>query len=264
MIEKALKELGFAENTIVVYSRLLELGSASARQLAENVGMPRPSIYDHLKMLVEQGLIVEADEEGRKIFRINDVKHLKALIKDKIEILEEEKKKIDLFAPLTKTGVDPKIRNFYGAEGIRQILKDFAWYENMEILTMWPVKEMIAVLGNYALESFNKRRIKNNNSIRAIWPQDKTIPLAQYPFIGVGKKHLRQLRISPKSTTWNMGHAIYADKVSFISSRNEAFGFIVQSKDFADLMRVQFEVIWKMSKPIKYTSPKNNSFLESL
>jgi len=264
MIEKTLAELGFAENTIAVYSRLLELGSASARQLAENVGMPRPSVYDHLKILLEQGLIVEANEEGRKMFRTNDVKHLKALIKDKIEILEDEKKKIDKFAPLTKTGLEPKVRNFYGAEGIKQILKDFAWYEDTEILTMWPVKEMIAVLGNYALESFNKRRIKNNNSIRAIWPQDKMISLPQYPFIGVGEKHLRQLRIAPKSTTWNMGHAIYFDKVSFISSRNEAFGFIVQSKDFADLMRVQFEAIWKISKPIKYTPPKKDSFLETL
>jgi len=68
MIEKILKELGFADNTINVYVRLLELGSASARQLAENIGMPRPSIYDHLNILIEKGLIVEQNDDNKKIF----------------------------------------------------------------------------------------------------------------------------------------------------------------------------------------------------
>ena len=87
------------------------------------------------------------------------------------------------------------------------------------------------------------------------------VELENYPFIGVGKEHLRQLRIAPEKMTWNMGHAIYDDKVAFISSKKEAFGFIVHSQDFADLMRVQFEEIWDISKPVKYESKLPNSFL---
>ena len=35
----------------------------------------------------------------------------------------------------------------------------------------------------------------------------------------------------------------YADKVAFISSRQETFGFVIHSRDFAEMMKAQFEVI---------------------
>lgn len=266
MIEKTLKELGLAENTVAVYKKLLELGSGSARQIAENMGMPRPSIYDHLNILLEQGLILERLEDGKKKFVPSGPKQLKILVKEKVEMLEQESKKVDqYFSHLsTNDNSEPKIRHFHGTEGVKQILKDLTWHENTEILSMWPAKEMIALLGKEYFENFNRRRIKNNNPIRGIWPNNKAVAINENQFLGVGNKHLRKLRIAPPTATWNMGHAVYGDKVSFISSRKETFGFIVQSKDFADLMRAQFEIMWKASKPAKYTSPKKDSFLESL
>lgn len=265
MIEKTLTELGFAENTIKVYQKLLELSSASARQLAENIGMPRPSVYDHLNALTEEGLIVELDENGKKVFQPSDTSHLKRLIKDKIEALELESKKIDEYLP-TQEGkaVEPKIRHFRGKDQVLKILSDLAWYENTEILSIWPMKEMLETFGDEYLENFNRRRIRNGNKLRIIWAKDKMVDIKMYPFLGVGEKHLRDLRIGPMNITWNMGHLIYEDKVAFISSRKEAFGFIVQSRDFAELMRVQFEVIWNISKPLDYAPPENDPFLETL
>jgi len=265
MLDRVLKEIGLANSTIEVYLRLLELGSASARQLAENVGMPRPSVYDHLRILLNNGLIFEQNEENKNVYYPNDIKHLKSLVKQKIESLQEESRKIEDYIPKGQIkNVEPKTRYFFGADGIKQILKDLSWYENTEILSMWPVKEMLNVLGDEALADFNKRRIKNNNPIRGIWPSDKAIELKKYPFIGVGRGHLRKLRIAPKKMTWNMGHAIYDDKVAFISSKKEAFGFILRSQDFADLMRVQFEEIWEKSKNVNYKSPANDIFLEKI
>ncbi len=48
-----------------------------------------------------------------------------------------------------------------------------------------------------------------------------------------------------------MSYWMYEDKILFVSSQKELFGFIVQSKDFTDLMRVQFQAMWNISKPIK-------------
>jgi hypothetical protein len=50
--------------------------------------------------------------------------------------------------------------------------------------------------------------------------------------------------------TWDMGYWLYEDKVAFLSSEKEGFGFVVQSKDFANLMKVQFEEIWKISTTV--------------
>lgn len=265
MIEKTLKELGFAENTIKVYARLLELGSASPRQLAENIGMPRPSVYDHLNMLMEQGLIVEKEENGKKLFKISDINNLKQLIKDKIESLKAESQGIEKYVPVDKKeSVEPQIRHFRGAEQVAKILNDLYWYENTEILAIWPMEEILAIFGSEYLDRFNRKRIKNNNHLRIVWPNDKVVDIKEFPFLGVGKEHMRNLRIAPINMTWNMGHLIYGDKVAFVSSRQERFGFIVQSRDFADLMKAQFEVVWNISKKFDYTTPKEDRFLKSL
>lgn len=265
MIEKTLKELGFSDNATAVYLKLIELGTASARQLAENIGMPRPSVYDYLSDLVDGGLVVEQDEYGKKLFQISDVANLKQLIKDKIETLKADSQELDRALPqVLAKGVEPKVRHFKGVEQVGKILNDLYWYENTEILGVWPMQEMLEVLGAEYLERFNRRRIKNNNHLRVIWPSDKVADIADNPFLGTGKGHLRDLRIAPLDMTWNMGHLIYKDKVVFVSSRQERFGFVVQSRDFAELMRAQFEVVWNISQPPGFKPPKEDKFIKSL
>jgi sugar-specific transcriptional regulator TrmB len=46
MIEQLFLELGFSENVSRIYLRLLETGPSSARVLAENLDIPRPTVYE--------------------------------------------------------------------------------------------------------------------------------------------------------------------------------------------------------------------------
>jgi len=36
-----------------------------------------------------------------------------------------------------------------------------------------------------------------------------------------------------------------------MSSQKENYGFIIESIEMADMMKKQFEMIWKISKPLK-------------
>lgn len=267
MLTKILEEIGLSENSIRVYMRLLEGESFSARQLAENLNIPRPSVYDNLKILINKGLAVEHDEENKKIFTAADVKNLPQLLKSKRETLEKFETEIKKILPLLNKqtkNIEPKIKFYSGAEGIRQVLRDMLWYENIETLTMWPISEMVEILGKDYLADLNRKRIRQNISIKGIWPENKAVNLKEYPFLGVGKKHLRELRLAPKSMLWNMSYWLYEDKVAFISSRQESFGFVISSKDFSELIRTQFEVIWKISKPIKPQPKYTDKFLETI
>jgi len=160
--------------------------------------------------------------------------------------------------------IEPKIKFYSGAEGVKQVLRDMLWYKNIETLTMWPMSEMVEILDKEYLADLNRKRIRRNISIKGIWPESKAVNLKEYPFLGVGKKHLRELRIAPKNMRWNMSYWLYEDKVAFISSRQEGFGFVVHSKDFSDLIRTQFEVIWEISKRIKPQSKYTDKFLETI
>jgi sugar-specific transcriptional regulator TrmB len=251
MFNKIFEELGLSEITQRVFNELVSKGPATARQLAERVGIPRPSVYDHLKILIEKGVVTERSEEGKKVFTIDDVKNIEELLNDKIKSLESEKKKFTASLPslLKKTSfVEPQIKFYSGKEGMKQVLNHIMMNRNIDTMLMWPMSEMMKVLGPEYLEELNEKRVKRNIFLRAVWPSDKKLDTKKYPYLSGGEEHLRELRFAPKGMTWNMGYWMYEDRVAFLSSEKEGFGFVVRSADFAHLMKVQFEEIWKISK----------------
>jgi sugar-specific transcriptional regulator TrmB len=267
MLQSILKNLNLSETTTRVYLRLLQSGASSARQLAENLNIPRPSAYDNLKILIKLGLVIEHDFENKKIFQAADVKNLSHLVREQIETLQKQESELKKIIPKISKELnylEPKIKFFGGQDGMRRALNDILWYENIETLLIWPISEMLDVLGSDYLSENNRRRIKRKISIRSIWPSDKAVKFKQYPFLGTGKNFFREIRLAPKDMTWNMGYWLYADKVAFISSRQESFGFTVTSRDFTELIKSQFELVWPLCKKIEINSKDTASFLKSL
>lgn len=267
MLEDILKEVGFSDNIIAIYNRLLETGTSSARQLAENLNLPRPTVYDNLKILINDGLVLEKNEDNKKLFGADDPKNLQHLLQTKIDKLNKNKQEVAKIMSVLRGqthSLEPKIKFYSGVDGIKQVLKDMLWHENIETLTMWPISEMVAILGKDYLETLNRRRIHQKISIRGIWPRDKAVDFKSHPFLGVGKGHLRALRLAPKEMNWDMSYWQYGDKVAFISSRVEGFGFVIHSRDFVNLIKTQFEQIWKLSKPIKPQSQYTDGFLRTV
>lgn len=260
MLNEILKELNLPETARRIYLRLVEGGPVSARQLAEYLSIPRPSVYDNLKVLIALDLVVEHEEENKKMFSADDAQNLSRLLNEKVDSLKAKEKELKKMLPKLKKetkSFEPKIKFYSGAEGIKQVLKDMLWYENIETYTMWPISEMVDT-------DLNRKRIRRNISIKGIWPQDKAVNLMENPFLGVGKKHLRELRLAPKGMSWDMSYWVYDDKVAFISSKQESFGFVVHSRDFAELTKAQFEQIWKISKPIKAQPQYTDEFLKTV
>lgn len=266
MINKILEELNFPQNARQIFIQLAENGFYTARQLSESLGLPRATVYDNLKILAQNGLVTEKDRDSKRLFGIDDPKNIELLLESKMEKISSAKKEIRKWSSTLKTDLayEPKIKFYSGVEGIKQVLKDLLWCENIETLTMWPINEMVDILGKEYLEELNRRRIKHRISIRGIWPSDKIVNFKDHPYLGVGKGHLRQLRLAPKGMTWDMSYWLYEDKVAFISSKAEDFGFVIHSRDFANLIKTQFEVIWKISKPIKAKPEYTNKFLARL
>ncbi|MFA6536384.1 MAG: helix-turn-helix domain-containing protein [Candidatus Paceibacterota bacterium] len=253
MFKKIFKELGLSEITQLVFNELLNNGPTTAKLLAGKISIPRPSVYDHLKILIQHGLVMERSEEGRKIFSIDDIKNLEELLNDKINDLENEKKQFKEALPvlLKKANfIEPKIKFYSGKEGVKQVINHIMLNRNIDTILMWPMSEMMKVLGDEYLKDLNVKRVQRNIALRVIWPKDKILDTKKYPYLGSGEEHLRDLRIAPPGMTWDMGYWMYEDKVAFLSSEKEGFGFVVQSQDFAKLIKVQFDEIWKASTEV--------------
>jgi len=264
--ETLLKNLGIPNTAISIFNHLWDFDVLSARQISDALGMPRPTVYDNLKVLVNSGFVLEKEIDNKKYFLLNHKEGIFQAIEEKIQTLNKEKEDFEKMFNERQVSIstEPKVQFFNGEEGIRQVLKGLLWQSDVETLTMWPISDMVDILGASYLEELNRKRIKKNVSIRGIWPRNKKVNLKEHPYLGVGDKHLRDMRLAPKGLTWDMSYWLYQDTVAFISSERELFGFVVRSKDFANLMKVQFEQIWKISEPIPPQPQYTDKFLESL
>jgi len=251
MFKEIFDLLGLSDLTQYVFNELARSGPITARQLADKAGMPRPSIYDHLKILISHGLVTEKHQDNKKVFMLDNLENIQELIDGKIKSLQVEKKKLAESLPslLKASGaLEPQIRFYSGKEGVKQVLNHIMQNRNIETMLMWPMSEMMKVLGPQYLEELNEKRVKRNIFLRAIWPADKKLDTKKFPYLSAGDEHLRDLRFAPAGMTWDMGYWMYEDKVAFLSSEKEGFGFVVHSRDFANLMAAQFEQIWKICK----------------
>lgn len=247
-IIQMLTVLGLPERSQAVYLDLLEHGEAGARQLASRLTIPRSSLYDHVKPLLVLALVVEKEKGGKAIFAVHDIDDLDRLVAKRTESLLYlrsgfKRAKENLSQTMTVT-TEPKIKFVEGKAGVITLLNEMLWESGGEILTVWPYKEMLAVLNIDDMEIFNRKRIKQNIALRSIWTGPK--PTGKHIWRGGDYKVER--RLAPKKYDSAMAYSIYGDKVSFFSSVRELYGFVVHSADFAKLMRTQFSAMWEVSK----------------
>ena len=248
ILEDILKSLNLPPSSQKIYKELLESGETTARVLSERLSLTRPSTYDHLTILKKKGLIVERKIDNKSYFAIDDIRQVGTVLEEDIESLTEKKNLfLNLLPDLLKNTrtESPTIKFFEGKMGLKYLLNDILWNKGKIIYTMWPYNEMLSVLGKDSLVRFNNRRIQEKITIHALWPHNSK-PTNDY--IWNGKDILTKRKYTKKGVAWTMGYTIYGDKVSFISSQKEIFGFIVHSKEFASLMTILFESIWSESK----------------
>lgn len=266
-LHQSLINVGLTDSAARVYLRLLEIKKASARELAEYLNISRPSVYDHLKLLIKHGLVTEMGEDNKKMFHVEDTAQLMGYIQENIDSFSKERETIAALLPTFADDDEvsaPRIKSYTGVENIRKILNEMLWHDGVETYTMWPTHDMIEILGADYLAEFNRKRIRRRISVKSIWPKDESADQKKYPFIGVGKKHLRERRIAPRGIKWQMSYWLYADKVIFVSSKKEGFGFVVQSSNFASLIKANFDIVWSVSEPVPPEVGDTNAFLKTV
>jgi hypothetical protein len=110
------------------------------------------------------------------------------------------------------------------------------WYDHLTIDVVWPIESMNQVFAESFLRWFDERRQLRQITARATIigsstkPKGKTVSPAYHPFTQAQDQvtYCADRDIS-------MARIIYGHKVACISSQKEAFGFIVESTEFASL-----------------------------
>jgi len=252
MLEDIFQKINLNKEQLDIYVALFENGPGKVSDLYKRLKIPRSSFYGLLDGLLKQGLISQSEKLGVKIWQAEDPEKIKEIFEDKINDYEQIKNSLDNILPeiINRKKIDykaPHFKYFEGKEEVKYILKNMLLYKNIETFTLWPIKNAIEVLGKDFFIEHNKKRIRRDIYVKSIWPQDKVVDLRQNIFLGVGDKFKREIRLAPKNITYSMGYWIYGNKAAFLSSQKEMFGFIIESIELVELLRVQFDLLWNLS-----------------
>jgi len=269
MLDNIFQQLQLKKEHTLVYSTLLESGPLPAGKLAKRVNMPRSSLYGFLNDLGQKGLVLQSEKQGIKIWQASQPEKVQEVLNDQINQIEKAKTSFlnilpDLKSKQKTDFIIPKFTYYEGADGVRQMMKDVLLYRDLATEAFWPIKDMLDVLGSDYLANHNKERIRRNISLRTIWIKGREVDIKKNIFLGVGKEFKREIRMAPQGVESSMGYWAYGNKVAFMSSKKESFGFIVESLELRQLLKTQFEILWPLSKPIKAEPKFTDKFIENL
>src|SRR3989344_1034640 len=242
IIQNLLKNLGLSEAESKIYIAALELGKSLPKHLAEKANIKRPTLYEFLPQMMEQGLLSETTIGKRRYFIAEDPQIL--LEKKQVEIDQLEKLIPELRILLLASTTKPKIIFYQGIEGVKKIYLDNL-REKKPTLNFIGLENINPEIDKYAQHYYIPRRIKYGITIDIIISGAVRSP---FMYLKTDPYALRKVKtIDAKKFPIPLDAYIYGDNISFSLWRkdSEPIGVIIRSKEIATTMRSLFNFIWE-------------------
>jgi HTH-type transcriptional regulator, sugar sensing transcriptional regulator len=242
-LKDELKEFGLDDKKARVYLAILELGQAKAHQIAHKAAVSRPTAYDILEKLADQGLVGAYDKHKIRYYIANNPEKIKRK-------LQEKERAFDQILPQLKSTFNvlkgkPKISFYEGIEGIKTVFEDTIAAKNKQLCGILSMYDLFKIPGKKFMDDYVKRRLKLGYRLQVVRSRPKEV-LETWP---TSVEDLRQLRYAPDPMVFEMTMYIYDNKVGLISTLKENFGMIIESEEYAKTMRMMFEALWQISQP---------------
>src|SRR5437899_393424 len=99
-MHKELQDLGLSEKEASIYLAALEIGRATADQLAKHAKIKRPTTYVQLESLMKKGLMSTYEEDKKTYFAPESPELLKRFLQKQKEELNSKESELDSLLPL--------------------------------------------------------------------------------------------------------------------------------------------------------------------
>ncbi|MBU0731692.1 hypothetical protein KKC88_02315 [Patescibacteria group bacterium] len=249
-MEKMLQEIGFSKKEAKVYLACLEIGKATAFNIAQKADLKRPTVYLVLDDLIKRGLI--SVERTPKVTYYNPTHPRRILtnFKNKQEKLEENL--INLESLYNQKTERPKIKTFSGVQSVENLydeISDFARLKGKEVLAFGTLQYLETVHKNqydYWLKSVSSKKCH----VREILNKDEY----NQKYIETIKKfdnlNHKIKKIPEEMAIFENDNVIFGNKIAIFSSYEEFFVIVIESEKISNTYRALFEIAWKQSKSV--------------
>lgn len=252
MHSNTLINLGLTRPEAETFSAILKYPEGTTvLELSRNLNLPRPTIYSHLEEMLRIGIVKKGIKENTSLFYPETKEIIERIFEEKIKDLSLHKKAFsETFKNLgASTKFKPAFFVYEGPEAYENVWRDIL-RTRAETFWIWPIKNMLGSVSTEKLEGFHRERIKRGIWMNVLWPEKDKINIKKSPFLLSDKEDvsLRRIKILPRGFDQDLGYGIYGNKVAFISSGNENYAFVIESRELAQTLKKQFDFFWRVSK----------------
>lgn len=242
-LEDILEKIGLSKREALVYLQLLKSGPLSPTEIAGKTGIKRPNVYDSLKSLESKGLIHYQYKFKRRLIAASSPNNLLEINEQKFELT---KKVLPTLLSLDKEqSFEPSITFYQGRKGMRELTSEYPKARKKEAWFLISAQDTNKMLGKEFIESLIQERIKRGTHLRSLQTAEKAETWEGHT-TEAGKR-ITEIAYVPPEYSFSLSVGVYDDIVVVISSKREGFGFRVESKEFAEVMRMFYDIAWKNS-----------------
>ena len=241
---KELQDMGLLEKEAKVYLASLEIGRATADQLAKQSKIVRSTTYVQLESLMKKGLVSTYEEGKKTYFAPESPEYLKRLLELKKSEFEAKEKELGDFLPelLRKfegAGERPVVRFFDGKSGIISLREETLKTKEKKL---YVISSNDALAGLFSMEerdAFSKRRSEKGILTKLLYTK-KEGKLSEEPMGGTERAY-----VSPEKLPLATDMVIFDECIGIMALKGKLLGVLIQSKEVHDSMLSIFNFLWE-------------------
>src|SRR5690554_3894169 len=245
-LEEKLARLGISGNLYRVYRASIELGRVTVAELAAAAGLPRTTTYDVVLRLADEGLLRVEDNGRKRMVVPYDPSVLLEYIAARRSMVTEMMP--ELRSLYNQAKGKPTTRFYEGESGICTVLWD-SLTAGVPLRATFSMAELREVPGLDEINRYRDARIAKGIGMRVVRSRHRDTD----DIWPTSDEELRGLRWAPEGVNVAMTTLIYGNCVALISSKQENYGLIIESQEYAAHQSMLFDALWGLSTPAKKT-----------
>lgn len=246
---KELQDVGLSEKEARVYMAALEIGRATADQLAKQAKIVRSTTYVQIESLMKKGLMSTYEEGKKTYFAPESPEYLKRIFELKKKEFEMRERELNDFLPelmrqFEGAGDRPTVRFFDGKEGVTTMREDFLKLpKGAELKLIYSHDAMAQVYSEEERLKYAQKRAASGVHLKSIYTR-KSGPFETTDIVPNTERRFMPNELMPI----NSDIYIYTDFVAVMALRKKIFGVIIESAEIAQSMGVIFSLLWGIGK----------------
>ncbi|MEK7535694.1 MAG: helix-turn-helix domain-containing protein [Patescibacteria group bacterium] len=237
--KEAIKSLGMGDKEASVYLALLQLGQASAYQVATKSGLKKPTTYVVLDALVKKGVVNLVPRSRKRLYRPRLPEQLLGVARERLVEFEDSLPRLKALTRGSATKFDTLY--YQGGEGIkRSLLFGLDRLKFKEIVGFYAKADLVSKDLLPIYDEFNNKMKRRRIRVRGIVPDHPSLK----HYRKLDKEYRRDMRmIAQDLYSSDQQIDIAPDFVRIIDHKNLQ-AVVIENEDLAKTFRQIFELVW--------------------